>query len=42
MKGGKRTGQTYLYKYPAGDIFVKGKGGKGPGEPTGININDLK
>jgi RHS repeat-associated protein len=41
LKGGKRTGQTDLYKTPNGDIVVKGKGGVGPGEPTGININDL-
>ena len=42
LKGGKSTGQTDLYKTPNGDIVVKGKGGKGPGEPTGININDIQ
>jgi RHS repeat-associated protein len=35
------TGNKDLYKTPSGDIFVKGKGGAGPGEPTGININKL-
>jgi hypothetical protein len=30
-----------LYKTPEGDIVIKLKGGVGPGEPTGININDL-
>jgi hypothetical protein len=34
-------GKTDLYKTPTGDIVVKGKGGVGPGEPTGINIRDL-
>lgn len=29
-----------LYKDKAGNIYVKPKGGKGPGEPTGVNIND--
>jgi hypothetical protein len=28
-------------KTPDGDIVIKGKGGVGPGEPTGININKL-
>jgi RHS repeat-associated protein len=31
-----------LYKDRRGDIYVKPKGGAGPGEPTGININDLE
>lgn len=30
-----------LYKDPQGDVHVFPKGGTGPGEPTGININDL-
>jgi RHS repeat-associated protein len=30
-----------LFKKPNGDIVVKLKGGGGPGEPTGYNINDL-
>jgi hypothetical protein len=38
---GKGAGKTDLYKTPDGDIVVKGKGGVGPGEPTGININNL-
>jgi len=38
---GRGTGSTDLYKTPDGEIVVKGKGGVGPGEPTGININNL-
>jgi hypothetical protein len=34
-------GKIDLYKTPDGDIVIKGKGGVGPGEPTGININKL-
>ena len=30
-----------LYKDKKGNIYVKPKGGQGPGEPTGININQL-
>ncbi len=30
-----------LYRKPNGDIVVKPKGGKGPGEPTGYNVNDI-
>jgi hypothetical protein len=41
LKGGKRTGRTDLYKKPNGDIYVKPKGGSGPGEPTGINLKNL-
>jgi len=33
-------GQKDLYKDKNGNIIVKPKGGKGPGEPTGLNIND--
>jgi RHS repeat-associated protein len=40
IKGEKHAGQRDLYKKPNGDIVVKPKGGKGPGEPTGYNIND--
>jgi hypothetical protein len=29
-----------LYKDREGNIYVKPKGGRGPGEPTGLNIND--
>lgn len=41
LKGGEKTGQVDLYKDKNGDIYVKPKGGNGPGEPTYININDL-
>ncbi len=30
-----------LYKDKSGNIVIKPKGGKGPGEPTGLNINDF-
>jgi hypothetical protein len=33
---------TRLYKTSSGEIVVKGKGGIGAGEPTGINIKNLK
>jgi hypothetical protein len=39
--GTTRSSKSDLYKLPNGDIVVKGKGGIGPGEPTGININRL-
>jgi len=39
--GKKKTGGVDLFKGPNGDICVKPKDGKGPGEPTGININDI-
>jgi len=39
---GRSFGRTDLYKTLSGDIVIKGKGGVGPGEPTGININHLK
>ena len=41
MKGGNRTGRADLYKDSKGNIFEKPRGGDGPGEPTGININEL-
>jgi hypothetical protein len=41
LKGGKKAAQYDLYKDTSGNIFVKPKGGTGPGEPTGINVNDL-
>jgi putative RNase toxin 33 of polymorphic toxin system len=31
-----------LYKNRDGDILVKPKDGRGPGDPTGLNINDFK
>jgi hypothetical protein len=40
IKGEKHAGQRDLYKKPNGDVVVKPKGGKGPGELTGYNIND--
>ncbi len=39
--GVTRSSKSDLYKMPNGDIIVKGKGGVGSGEPTGININHL-
>ncbi len=39
LKGGKHASRYDLYKKPNGDICVKPKGGKGPGDPLGININ---
>jgi hypothetical protein len=42
LKGGKNASSKDLYKDRRGDIFVKPKGGKGPGEPTGLNIKDFK
>jgi len=41
LKGGKSTGKTDIYKDDDGWLHQKSKGGKGPGEPLGININDL-
>ncbi len=38
--GGKKASRFDLYKNKAGEINVKPKGGKGPGESTGLNIND--
>jgi len=34
-------GRGDLYKDKKGNVYVKPKGGSGPGEPTGININEL-
>jgi|GEM_PF-5149901 len=42
--GGIPAGKLDLYKTPKGDIVVKPKhnpGNRGPGEPTGINVDDL-
>ncbi len=41
VKGKKKTGQWDLYKDAKGNIYIKPKGGKGPGEETGYNINDF-
>lgn len=40
LKGGKSTGQYDLYKDRCGNIYVKPKGGRGPGDPINVNIND--
>jgi hypothetical protein len=42
LKGKKSSGERDLYKDKKGDIYVKPKGGKGEGEPTGVNINDFR
>ena len=41
LKGGKNASSYDLYKDPAGNIYVKPKGGDGPGNATGLNINDF-
>ena len=41
IPGGKKAGDYDLYSKPNGDIVVKPKGGRGTGEYTGYNINDL-
>jgi Bacterial toxin 33 len=41
LKGGKATGKLDLFKDRKGNIVIKPKDGSGPGEPTGININEL-
>jgi hypothetical protein len=38
---GKRGGRTDLYKDREGNVYQKPKGGNGPGEPIGVNLNDL-
>lgn len=40
LKGKKNSSKRDLYKDSKGNIYVKPKGGNGPGDPTGININD--
>jgi hypothetical protein len=37
----KENARQDLYKDKGGNIVVKPKGGNGPGEPTGLNINDF-
>jgi len=39
LKGKKNTGGLDLYKDEHGNILIKPRGGIGPGEPTGLNIN---
>jgi hypothetical protein len=41
LKGKIDASKRDLYKDKDGNIWVKPKGGKGSGEPTGININEL-
>lgn len=41
LKGGKNASKYDLYKDRDGNIYVKPKGGRGPGDPTGINVNEL-
>jgi len=40
IKGGSNASKYDLYKNKAGEIYQFIKGGKGSGEPTGLNIND--
>lgn len=42
LKGRGNVSQYDLYKDKSGEIYQFKKGGKGFGEPTGINIKDLK
>lgn len=41
MKGGKNASKYDLFKDKDGNIYVKPKNGSGPGDPTGVNVNDL-
>ncbi len=41
LKGGKHAAHRDLYKDSDGNVYVKPKGGRGQGEETGINLNDL-
>jgi Bacterial toxin 33 len=41
LKGGKNASKQDLFKDREGNIYVKPKGGRGPGEPTGLNVNDF-
>jgi RHS repeat-associated protein len=41
LKGGENASKYDLYKDKAGNVYVKPKGGKGPGDETGINLNEL-
>jgi RHS repeat-associated protein len=42
LKGNDNASKYDLYKDTAGNVYVKPKGGKGPGEETGINVKDLQ
>jgi RHS repeat-associated protein len=41
LKGKKGASKRDLYKDSKGNVEVRPKGGAGPGEPTGYNINDF-
>jgi hypothetical protein len=41
LKGSKNASKRDLYKDKKGNIYVKPKGGRGPGSPTDLNINDF-
>lgn len=41
LKGKKNASKRDLYKDAEGNIYVKPKGGREPGEETGLNINDF-
>jgi RHS repeat-associated protein len=41
MKGKENSSKRDLYKDKEGNIYVKPKGGRGSGEETGVNINEL-
>lgn len=39
---GDGGGKIDLYKDKRGNVYEKAKGNKGPGEPIGVNLNNLK
>jgi hypothetical protein len=41
LKGGKGASQRDRFRDRDGHIYVKPKSGRGPGEPTGLNIRDF-
>ena len=41
LKGGKNASKYDLYKDTKGNIYVKPKRGRGPGDPKGINLKNL-
>ena len=42
VKGGKNASKRDIFVDPhTGDLYVKPKNGSDPGEPTGINFNNL-
>jgi hypothetical protein len=41
LKGERHVGQWDLFKDTNGNIYIKPKNGTGPGDPTGLNINDF-